>query len=348
MSCEPLLTIAIPAFNPDHRLLDALKQLHDQTQGISIEVIVVQSGNTLPAGTIQACLINPTVIVTSSRKLGPSEARNIALAKARGQWIHFHDADDIPGQDYQLICRDFLMDSTHDVDVVCFGYENILNAKSVTVRYTDAGLEGRAIKLGSDWILAYLRRYAMTPYRYTLFTHVWNKFFRLEFLRCKGIQFHERLDQLEDVNFNLKCLASKCRVSVFPNQIIYQYRVNSGVSNQSKLSGERGARDIRDTVRALMPMQNVLRDAYPVDERKSIVRSLYANTLVTWVIRIGRRPHSLRRLTDIFEEYVKSSIVQVSLKSYIRPTDADAFAPLLLRIRNPILIAAYFYLKRRA
>jgi hypothetical protein len=232
--------------------------------------------------------------------------------------------------------------------VICFGYENILNAEPVPVRYIDAGFVGGEIKLGSEWILAYLRRYAMTPYRHTLFTHVWSKFFRTEFLRSNEIQFHEHLDQLEDVNFNLKCLASQGRFIVFPNQIGYQYRVNSGGVNQSKLSGERGSRDIRNTVRALMPIRNVLRDACPSKECKAIARTLYANTLITWVIRIGRRPHSLRRLMDIFESYVKSSIVQVSLKSYIRPTGADAFAPILLKIRNPIPIATYFYLKRLA
>jgi glycosyltransferase involved in cell wall biosynthesis len=344
---EITLTVAIPAFNPDHRLLEALKQLHDLTRGIAIEVIIVQSGNPLPPESIRACIAAPLEIVTSASRIGPSAARNIALTKARGRWIHFHDADDTPGQDYHSICRALPNDLELAIDVICFGYENIGNSTPDVIRHAEVGLTGPLMP-GANWIRAYLRDYAMAPYRYTLFTHVWSKIFRVEFLRRNGILFHHGLDQLEDVNFNLKCLIKNARLMVRVDQTVYRYRVNSGNANQSKLSGERGTSDIRDTVRALMPIRIVFHGVCPGPECKAITRSLYANTLITWAIRIGRRQHHFRKLIEIFATYVKSPIVQLSLRSYRRPSDADAITPFLLKIRNPIPIATYLYLKRQA
>lgn len=95
MRSEPLVSTIIPAYNAAGTLRQAVRSV--LSQGIEdAEVIIVDDGSTDATLSIaeELALGDDRVWVSSQPNSGVSEARNTGLRGARGQWLHFLDADD--------------------------------------------------------------------------------------------------------------------------------------------------------------------------------------------------------------------------------------------------------------
>lgn len=100
MRSEPLISTIIPAFNAAGTLRDAVRSV--LSQGIEdLEVIIVNDGSFDATQGIaeELALADERVWVAEQPNRGVSAARNTGLAGARGEWVHFLDADDwlLPG-----------------------------------------------------------------------------------------------------------------------------------------------------------------------------------------------------------------------------------------------------------
>jgi cellulose synthase/poly-beta-1,6-N-acetylglucosamine synthase-like glycosyltransferase len=93
----PRFSVVIAAHNSAktmNRCLDALaRQTHD-----SFETIVVDDGST--DETRSVCLARSWVTLKAIEHGGPSRARNIGIAEARGEYVAFTDADCVPRPDW--------------------------------------------------------------------------------------------------------------------------------------------------------------------------------------------------------------------------------------------------------
>jgi len=96
MPKTPLVSIIVPAFNAAGVIPDALASVRNQTFE-DFETIIVDDGST--DGTVAVarsfCATDARFSLLQRVHSGVSVARNAALARARGQWIAFQDADDI-------------------------------------------------------------------------------------------------------------------------------------------------------------------------------------------------------------------------------------------------------------
>lgn len=91
----PKVTIIIPAYNVDRYIGRAIESLQRQTLN-DFELLVVDDGSTDRTGNVaDKCAerdIRIDVIHTENQ--GAPAARNLALDRARGEYVHFVDADD--------------------------------------------------------------------------------------------------------------------------------------------------------------------------------------------------------------------------------------------------------------
>ncbi len=89
---NPLVSIIIPAYNYASYLSRAIGSCLDQTYG-NVEIIVVDDGSTDDTALV-AREMGPGVVYLFQENSGVSSARNAGLARARGDFIIFLDADD--------------------------------------------------------------------------------------------------------------------------------------------------------------------------------------------------------------------------------------------------------------
>ena len=92
-SRSPLITVIMPAFNHDRYMGEALDSVGAQALE-DIELVVVDDGSdTLVEGLVRAKV--PAATIIRQTNAGPSAARNAGIARARGRFIAFLDADDV-------------------------------------------------------------------------------------------------------------------------------------------------------------------------------------------------------------------------------------------------------------
>jgi glycosyltransferase involved in cell wall biosynthesis len=88
---EPLISVVIPCFNQERFLADAIESVLAQNRPAG-EVIVVDDGST--DGSREVAAAFPGVIVDSQPNGGLAAARNRGIARSRGSFLVFLDADD--------------------------------------------------------------------------------------------------------------------------------------------------------------------------------------------------------------------------------------------------------------
>ena len=88
----PLVTVAIPCFNAERWLRQCIESALAQTWS-AVEVIVVDDGSTDSSKSIARAFGDGVLLLESGHR-GGNVARNLALARSRGTWVQFLDADD--------------------------------------------------------------------------------------------------------------------------------------------------------------------------------------------------------------------------------------------------------------
>jgi glycosyltransferase involved in cell wall biosynthesis len=91
---NPEVTVVIPTYNRLAFLMRAIESCTAQSDGVSVEVIVIDDGSTDGSADRVEQLRAPGVRLLRQAHQGPQAARNRGLAEARGQFIKFLDDDD--------------------------------------------------------------------------------------------------------------------------------------------------------------------------------------------------------------------------------------------------------------
>jgi glycosyltransferase involved in cell wall biosynthesis len=92
VSSKPLVSVVLPAFNAERFLGEALTSVLAQTYA-PVETVVVDDGSS--DGTAEVARAHPGIALIEQENGGPSAARNRGFAASRGEFVAFHDADDV-------------------------------------------------------------------------------------------------------------------------------------------------------------------------------------------------------------------------------------------------------------
>lgn len=92
---KPLITVVIPVYNVKPYLDRCIQSVLKQTYA-NLEILLVDDGSTDGSGDIcdSFCKIDKRISVIHKQNGGLSEARNIGIANATGEYITFVDSDD--------------------------------------------------------------------------------------------------------------------------------------------------------------------------------------------------------------------------------------------------------------
>ena len=103
----PLISVVLPVYNGERYLREALDSLLAQTYE-HLEIILIDDGSTDHTPEIIAGYADPVTCLRQANA-GPAAARNVGVARARGDFVTFMDHDDIAHPEKlerQLACLD--------------------------------------------------------------------------------------------------------------------------------------------------------------------------------------------------------------------------------------------------
>jgi glycosyltransferase involved in cell wall biosynthesis len=142
----PAISVIVPTYNCGRWLAESLDGIFAQTER-DFEVIVVDDGSTDDTPRVLDAYAGRITVVEGAHG-GLSSARNLGLARASGEWIAFHDADDVAVPDRLAWSRAFLRE--HAAFDAVFGngrrmqVDDPARASVVPARYVAASA-GRAL-----------------------------------------------------------------------------------------------------------------------------------------------------------------------------------------------------------
>lgn len=191
-----MISFIIPAYNAEKSLKRCVESIRSHHE--NYEIIIVENGST--DNTFQFAHSLDHVRVFQSEK-GVSNARNMGLDHAKGEWIAFVDADD-----YVLNCYE-----ERDEDLIVMSYE--------------AGSKRIDLGLWEDHNNDVEKATIMMLENPTKCMAVWGLLFRRDIIERYHLRFASHLRVAEDGDFTLRYLLH-CQSIYFSSRNVYHYSLD--------------------------------------------------------------------------------------------------------------------------
>ena len=180
----PKVSVIIPVYNTERYVTAAIESILEQTLK-DIEIIVIDDGSTDYSLKLvaQIAALDKRIQVFSKKNEGPSEARNMGLNIAKGQYIYYMDSDDLLEKDALWTCYERC--EKNKLDFVFFdatAFKEDLT-ESVNDYYTRSDILREETIYKGDEVLSLLMD--VNLYR----SAVWLCFVRREYLESIGLRF---------------------------------------------------------------------------------------------------------------------------------------------------------------
>ena len=180
----PKVSVIIPAYNVDRFIGRAIESLQNQTFK-NFELIVVDDGSTDRTGQVADRMaerdIRIDVVHTANQ--GAAAARNTALDRARGEYVHFVDGDD--WVEPTMLGDLVRIADEHDLDLVIAGFY-------IETYYGDDGQHTTELKSQPSQVFVSQGEFRAAAWRLfdtNLLYTPWNKLFRRSYIEERHIRF---------------------------------------------------------------------------------------------------------------------------------------------------------------
>lgn len=282
------------------------------------------------------------IIIYDNMIKNASMARNLGIAKSSHPWIIFVDSDDY----FNSKLFNSIDLNTKEILESQMITNNYFLIKNNEINIRDHGMVGAYIQEKSE-ILEYLNNYCKIPYKYTLFVHCWAKIYRRSIITENNITFNEKLNQLEDVNFNLKYLFH-CQKIYHTSIPLYFYDTDS---NKNGLSINSGNEDesIRRIYLAIQPIKKILIIKFSRMVIKNLISQLITSIARIWMIRLSsNKSINIEESKYRIQKILHSKLYKVAEKRYsCREEDSRILNFVSKYLPHKIVIIHLFYKSNR-
>lgn len=316
-----LISIIVPVYNVDLYLRDCLDSIVNQTYR-NIEIIIVDDGSSDNSGAIcdEYGSRDNRIKVIHQANSGVSEARNVGLDIAIGDYILFVDSDDWIDKE---VCETVLeLAIEQNADIVCFGQKEYHLSGNVEVLAVSKPCEIEKTELIKQLVFEYG----------VIRTGMINKFYSSKLFR--NIRFPKGRTY-EDVSVfsHVVHLSNKIYVT---NVVFYNYIVHEGsiMSNRFQKDG------ILEIIRASQDRLELLKLYYPQFVNRQIAFMLREMIIGKEVMRGSSEHPTFMKMMNNFVNENKSRLKSVSEYSrliwlwYYCPPLASLYVKLLNRTRK--------------
>lgn len=213
-----LVTVIVPIYNVDKFIKRCVTSIIQQDYR-NIEIILIDDGSTDNCPDIIDNLAkeDERIIAIHKKNGGVSSARNVGLKHANGEYVIFIDGDDWVEKDYVSYFLNMVLQYNCEIGMNKNNYssENRKSCKSC-----DCNTIIKSEKV-IEWI-----------YLGDIFVAVWNKIYKMDFLRKNNISFNNEIWYGEGMLFNIECLQFVDKVAIGEKCVYHQVsNPNSAMRN---------------------------------------------------------------------------------------------------------------------
>lgn len=221
----PEISIIIPVYNASDTIGTIVQGVIGQTFQ-NFELILIDDGSTDSTLKVLRGLAtkDKRIIIRSIKNGGPSAARNSGLAKARGEYVIFFDADDSITPNLLQTMHSAI--SKRDCEIAVAGWNvNIKRDQNLVKHYKIINPTAKFITGNSS-----INRFTVKSIGDDgLMYNLWNKIYRLDVISQNNLKFREDLRFGEDLIFILHYLKHSSRLQIVPDAM-YCYQADSDSS----------------------------------------------------------------------------------------------------------------------
>lgn len=205
-----MISVIVPIYNAEAKLKRCIDSVLNQTHR-DFELILINDGST--DGSLEICenaaLLDERVKVISIENSGVSNARNLGLEKAKGDYISFVDSDDYVTPDYLYYLYETLISTSSDIAI------------GGTIDVKD-GVERKTSEDNGEVFVIKARDFKwIGPLAHTV---VWGALYRRKVI--EELKFDSSLFVGEDTYFFAKALKNASTVS-YVKRCMYYYVIYS-------------------------------------------------------------------------------------------------------------------------
>ena len=212
-SRNPKISVIVPVYNCKYYISDCIESILSQSIE-SIEVIIIQNGSTDGTAEIienYAKKDNRIHVINLKDNQGVSNARNLGLEQAKGDYIAFCDGDDtLPIYAYKEMYNVALK---KDADIVVGNYLEVINGNKNYIK-----------DINSVWDVSYIS--------YMRSGAVWNRLFKRKFLYYNDLKFSPEYSHGEDTLFIAQAYSAN-PVIVGTCKSVYNYMIRENTEIKS-------------------------------------------------------------------------------------------------------------------
>lgn len=207
-----MISVIVPVYNVEKYIRRCVESILAQTYS-DLEIILVDDGSTDSSGKIcdEYQKDDLRVVVVHKKNGGLSDARNVGLEIAKGEYIGFVDSDDYIEPDMYKILYDN-----------CIKY----SADLAAARFIEFNSKGEKTRKLSDNIEVFSRRQMLELFiyghkKYQVTMSVWDRLYKRELIGDLRFPIGKCY---EDIVFST-CVIAKTKVNVYIDQALYHYRL---------------------------------------------------------------------------------------------------------------------------
>lgn len=212
----PTLSYIVPVYNSEYWIKSCLDSIRNQTFR-DFECIIIDDGSTDESINICTDYENKDIRfkVISSANKGVSNARNVGILAAKGEYLQFVDSDDTISCNMSKILIENALLSKSDVIISNFYYiDNMVKTKQVLNDF-------ESIQYDTD---SFRKNFCKLLHETCAIEACWNKLYKMDTVKKCNAEFDVNINYGEDLLFNLSLYKSYNKIS-FIGKPLYNYYV---------------------------------------------------------------------------------------------------------------------------
>jgi len=313
------ISIIIPFKNSSTTLKKCIRSVQRQTFK-NLEVILIENCADYESKKIakEMSFKDKRIKIFSQKKLGVSNARNLGIKKASGEYIFFLDSDDIIEK--RALKEIYNFNQKFKLDLAILNHKQLINKKKIS--------KNKMIKKDIIFTNLKLEKYFLKSfllhYEFLIFTHCWGKLFNRNLIYRYNIEFNKKMSQLEDTNFIFKYIYFAKKIG-YLNKSLYLHNVkNSNSINRESYK-------VNQSI--IFCLENLFIQITKYINKKNFrkknililnLKHMIASILIIFVLRIQKKDKLLnsKKFKNIVKSVKLSKIIKNSFNYYL-PKDRE-------------------------
>lgn len=239
-----MFSIIIPMYNSEKFINRAIQSLLNQTYK-NFEIILVNDCSTDQTLLVCEKYIKSNIkLFDLDKNLGVSNARNIGLQNAKGEYVLFLDSDDWLDRNTLYLLKENIKNS----DILVYGVVYNRNDKQVAQPLPAIG----------KFSVIDLFSMGSTLFDVSILHWVTNKVFKLSIIRKNNLLFNQTLKMGEDLDFCMKYLEKIKFINVLDEYLYYYDRTNNrSLTNSNIKSLPERTKINNDNIKSFLERNNI-------------------------------------------------------------------------------------------